>query len=71
MDRYIPTSKTCSACVYKQEELTLCDRRYVCPECGNEMDRDLNGYKFVEVRRTGPVRSEACVVRDHCLGVWE
>lgn len=41
VDRFYPTSKTCSYCGYIKKDLKLSDRVYIC-ECGNEMDRDKN-----------------------------
>jgi len=41
-DRWFPSSKTCSACGWHNSTLTLGDRVFQCPECGLEMDRDLN-----------------------------
>lgn len=41
-DRWFPSSKTCSACGYVKDDLTLSDRMYACPECGLRIDRDLN-----------------------------
>ena len=40
-DRYFASSKICSVCGKKKEELSLSDRIYCC-ECGNRMDRDVN-----------------------------
>ena len=40
-DRYFASSKICSVCGKKKEELSLADRIYYC-ECGNRMDRDVN-----------------------------
>ena len=40
-DRYFASSKICSVCGNKKEELSLADRIYYC-ECGNRMDRDVN-----------------------------
>ena len=40
-DRYFASSKICSVCGKKKEELSLSDRIYYC-ECGNRMDRDAN-----------------------------
>ena len=40
-DRYFASSKICSVCGNKKEELSLSDRIYYC-ECGNRMDRDVN-----------------------------
>ena len=42
VDRFYPSSKTCSACQYVNELLTLRDRKWTCPQCGTVHDRDLN-----------------------------
>lgn len=42
IDRFFPSSKTCSSCGEKKLDLTLKDRTFVCPSCGYEIDRDLN-----------------------------
>jgi len=42
VSRWFPSSKLCGACGYKNDELTLKDRTWVCPECGVIHDRDLN-----------------------------
>ena len=42
VSRWFPSSKLCGACGYKNDELTLKDREWVCPECGVIHDRDLN-----------------------------
>lgn len=42
IDRFYPSSKTCSCCGYKKRDLKLSDRFWVCPECGEYHDRDLN-----------------------------
>lgn len=41
-DRWFASSKTCSCCGHKQEELPLSVRRWSCSICGVEHDRDLN-----------------------------
>ena len=41
VDRYFASSKICSVCGKKKEELSLADRIYYC-ECGNRMNRDVN-----------------------------
>ena len=41
-DRFYPSSKTCSNCGYKIKKLSLKQRTFKCPECGLEIDRDLN-----------------------------
>lgn len=41
-NRFYPSSKLCSCCGNKKEELKLSERKYTCEVCGNEIDRDLN-----------------------------
>jgi putative transposase len=41
-DRWFASSKTCSCCGWRNEELTLADRVFECPVCGLSKDRDLN-----------------------------
>ena len=40
--RFEPSSKTCSVCGYKKEDLKLSDRKWTCPNCGTKHDRDVN-----------------------------
>jgi putative transposase len=40
--RFAPSSKTCSHCGYINKELTLKYREWICPSCGNVLDRDVN-----------------------------
>ena len=40
--RFFASSKLCSCCGWKKEDLTLSDRTFVCDACGHTMDRDLN-----------------------------
>ena len=42
IDRFYPSSKTCSACKHVLDSLTLDIREWVCPECGVVHDRDTN-----------------------------
>ena len=42
VDRFYPSSKTCSECSVKNEELTLNDRVWTCASCEVELDRDQN-----------------------------
>lgn len=41
-DRWFPSSKTCSCCGFKKENLALADRWFRCDNCGFEIDRDEN-----------------------------
>lgn len=42
INKWYPSSKTCSHCHFKVNELKLSQRIFVCPNCGNVMDRDTN-----------------------------
>ena len=42
IDRFYPSSKTCSCCGYKKRDLKLSDRFWTCPNCREYHDRDLN-----------------------------
>ena len=42
VDKWFPSSKLCSDCGYKNVNLKLSDREWVCPECGVIHDRDVN-----------------------------
>ena len=42
VDRFYPSSKTCSSCGAIKKDLKLSERIYKCPVCGGELDRDLN-----------------------------
>lgn len=42
VDRWLPSSKICSACGWHNSALTLNDRTYQCGRCGLSIDRDLN-----------------------------
>ncbi len=49
VDRFYPSSKTCSGCGYIKPELSLSERTFVCEDCGMVLDRDLNA--ALNVRR--------------------
>lgn len=40
--RFEPSSKLCHKCGYINNDLTLNDREWVCPICGEKHDRDIN-----------------------------
>ena len=60
VDRFYPSSKTCSVCGYINKELKLSDREWTCPDCGKKHDRDMNaamnilleGERIIGVRNT-------------------
>ena len=65
VDRFYPSSKTCSACGHRLDELRLDVREWTCPKCGIEHDRDINaarnilreGLKRLTPGGTGEVRA--------------
>ena len=40
--RFFASSKTCSVCGHKQSDMSLSVRRWTCPGCGKQHDRDIN-----------------------------
>ena len=42
VDPFYPSSKLCSVCGYKKQDLKLSDRTWICPVCGTKHDRDYN-----------------------------
>jgi putative transposase len=51
VDRFYPSSKTCSSCGWKNGDLTLKDRDFICKDCGTVIDRDLNA--SINIEREG------------------
>jgi putative transposase len=47
VDRWHPSSKTCSACGYLLAALNLGTRTWQCPSCGTRHDRDINAAKNI------------------------
>ncbi|MCX6011846.1 MAG: zinc ribbon domain-containing protein [Chloroflexi bacterium] len=42
INRWFPSSKRCHVCGYMNDNLTLKDRSWLCPECNTNHDIDLN-----------------------------
>jgi putative transposase len=55
VDRFYPSSKTCSCCGHKRAEMPLDVRHWTCEDCGAEHDRDINAAK--NIRRAGLART--------------
>ena len=51
VSQWFPSSKLCSCCGYKNDDLTLKDREWICPECKTHHDRDLNA--AINIRNEG------------------
>ncbi|GLX07511.1 zinc ribbon domain-containing protein [Microbispora sp. NBRC 16548] len=47
IDRWFPSSKTCSACGHLLAALSLSTRHWTCPDCGTRHDRDVNAAKNI------------------------
>lgn len=47
VDRWFPSSKTCSSCGHLLAELSLKTRHWTCPSCGTLHDRDINAAKNI------------------------
>jgi len=48
VDRFFASSKLCSDCGMKNDELQLSDRQWACRGCGSLHDRDWNASKNIE-----------------------
>lgn len=54
IDRWYPSSKTCSKCGAVKAKLSLAERVYRCDGCGLSMDRDLNAAVNILVAGSAP-----------------
>ena len=71
VDRFYPSSKTCSVCGYKNNQLTLQVRKWQCPICKTVHDRDENasknlykiGVAHLTSGRTGTLQTQACALQ--------
>ena len=54
IDRYYPSSRTCSACGTVKAKLSLSERVYHCEKCGLTIDRDLNAAINIQVAGSAP-----------------
>jgi putative transposase len=65
VDRWAPTSKTCSECGAYQQEMPLKVRAWVCPDCDTHHDRDINAAKnilmFATAGSAGSYRARGAV----------
>jgi putative transposase len=63
VDRWYPSSKTCSACGHLLAELSLRTRHWTCPSCRTRHDRDINAAKNILAAGLAVARSspgDAC-----------
>ena len=61
VDRFFPSSKTCSACGVVVDKLPLDVRRWTCSSCGAEHDRDVNAaHNILAAGHAVTRKGEAC-----------
>lgn len=48
IDRFYPSSKTCSFCDHVNKDLKLSDRSWICSSCGRTHDRDYNAARNIQ-----------------------
>jgi putative transposase len=56
IDRFYPSSKTCSCCDHIKESLSLDERTWTCSKCNTMHDRDVNASKNI-LRRALSIKS--------------
>jgi len=49
IDRWYPSTKTCSSCGHLLVSISLGTRYWTCPDCGTRQDRDINAAKNILV----------------------
>lgn len=62
VDTYFPSSKTCSQCGHKRDELDLSVRSWTCPKCGAHLDRDVNAAVNLKAEGIRMLRANGLVV---------
>ena len=73
VDTFFPSSKLCNVCGYKNKNLKLSDRVWVCPICKTKHNRDYNatlnllkeGLKQVGVERSDLMPVEVALAAEH------
>jgi putative transposase len=48
IDQFFPSSKRCSGCGFTLQKMPLDVRQWVCPECGETHDRDINAARNIK-----------------------
>jgi putative transposase len=70
VSRWEPSSKTCSACGWVDDDLTLANRTFCCEQCGQILDRDLNAaVNLSKLADSSSERQNACGEASAGLGL--
>lgn len=62
IDRWFPSSKTCSHCHYQVSEMPLDLREWTCPHCGSHHDRDENASKNIRAEGIRKIQTDGTAV---------
>ncbi len=62
IDRWFPSSKTCSNCLYIMSEMPLEMREWTCPSCGIKHDRDENASKNIRAEGIRIIQTDGTAV---------
>lgn len=62
IDRWFPSSKTCSNCLYQMSEMPLDVREWTCPNCGTVHDRDENASKNIRAEGIRIIKTDGIAV---------
>jgi putative transposase len=62
VDRWFPSSKLCSNCLYQVSEMPLDVREWTCPHCGTHHDRDANAAKNIRAEGIRMLKAEGSAV---------
>ena len=62
IDRWFPSSKTCSDCLYQMDKMPLEVREWNCPNCGTHHDRDENASKNIRAEGIRKIQTDGTAV---------
>ena len=69
VDKYEATTKICSRCRSRKEDITLSDRTYKCENCKLVIDRDLNS--AINILKVGLQKVEKTTIKNLPLDWWD
>ncbi len=69
VDRWFPSTKTCSACGVVRPNMDLSERTFICHECGMMLDRDLNAALNLRNAESYPASGRGAEIRLAALAV--